>query len=90
MLIAFQILHDSMVAKHQELVKKQKEFNRLTADMEDLRKEEISLGESISGADAKKGKAVEVNMRKCRTLLLRMHAICHTYLDNFLAVICVI
>ena len=79
MLIVFQILHGLMVAKHQELVKKQEEFNRLKADMDNLRKEEIALGESISDADAKKGKAVEVNMRKRRTLLLHMHAIWHTY-----------
>ena len=68
--IAFQIMHDSMVAKHQELVKKQEEFSRVNADMEDLRKEEIALRESISDADAKKERAAEVNMRKPRTLSL--------------------
>ena len=72
MRVALQILYE---AKHQELAKKEAEFRRLNADMEDLRKEENALGESISDADTKKAKAVEVKMRKFRTLLLRMHAI---------------
>ena len=64
-----------MVAKHQELAKKHQECSRLKADMEDLCKEESALRESILDADAKKGKAAEVDLRKPRTLLLRMHAI---------------
>ena len=64
-----------MVSKHQELAKKQEEFSRLDEEMKELRKAEFALGESISDADAKKAKAVEVNMRKLRTPLLCMHVI---------------
>ena len=51
------------MAKQDELVTKEQECDRLKADIEELSKEEIALGESISDADAKKQDAAQVDTR---------------------------